>query len=398
MYMKSLIKTIIRSKESKESIAITHSVKTFKEYFYYNNTNQGTNSQFEINNILGNLKNEITLFTLSIHELFINNPKLTIYIYEDQFSLLFASFKQKLLNDLDYNQLHNWLSLNIQPNYQSTIELLKIHIKNQLEKLVTTTNIWVDTFYEDYIFKYSLIDYDSQKLCIDKTSKFTYSLCYNLLQNSYFDGIEISISKRLVTICYQTIFQSYPNDLSFLPYTEKFKLRNTLQMRIYSQSRINLSVDTQNASIKNLIDFYKLILNDIAQLPKPLKMKLKTIDSIKDFKIISDYFIRKWKVLNCSLKEFLDIVDEKSNEGYIFNVEEEKKTLFFFFIDILTKVCISNHGILEVIKDRFIFNNEAYLYNTNSLSKVKSRNIIEKLNIKDKEEIEKYLKYKSYLH
>lgn len=396
--MKSILNKLIKRPISKNISQIKHGVKTYKEFFYYHNTNQDTNSQLEINYLLALLKNEIDRSDLSIREFSDYNFYLPVYLNESQFSCLFNNFKQKLLNNLDNKKLYNWLSLNIQQHNDLTISLLKSHITSQFEKLLIVTNTWIKVFSEDVIFKYSIIQDSENELCPLKSAKFAYTFCNNLLRNGEFNGISFPICANQPTISYQTIFQLHPTDLSFLPYPARVRYREELEKRINIQSRLNLSSETHGTSISNLVDFYKLLINEIEKLPKPKKFKLKEENLIQKFKRISDYFIRKHKILNCSVQEFMDIIDTKSNEGLIFNVEKEKKTYFFYFIDILTQECISDKGILTVIKDRFTFDGTAFEYCNNTLSKQKNRSITVDLGTKDKETILKHLKLRSCLN
>lgn len=349
-----LLKNVFNKVPSNQITNQIHKAKTYKEFFYHHNTNQEQDSISELNSILSKLRSEISELSISIEDIKKNNGGLMPYINEYDFSSIFSNFINLLTKELNNQDIHQWLSLNIQEHYYPTYNLLKKHIINEFSKIFIATKIWLDTFSNDIIFKYSIVDYETKSICHVKSNRFTETFCNNLLSNSYFRGISLLILQNQTTISYQTIFQIYPRNLNFLPYPKRVYYINEIKNRIDIQSWTNLSSETRGNEITNLVSFYNLLLQNLEKMPKPQKFKLKKGGDLEKFKSICKYFIRKHKLFDCGIDELIDIISTESDLGITFNISEEKESTFFLFIDILAKKCISG-PIYEVIRDRFFF-------------------------------------------
>ncbi|WP_430809470.1 MULTISPECIES: hypothetical protein [unclassified Carboxylicivirga] len=392
--MRVLYNKFIKQTNAIQDSKTEHHVRTFKEFFYYHNTNNDCQSQYEIASLLTQIRTDIENINLSCKEIEgqINSP---VYLNDDQISTLFCEFKSKLLKNIESVSLHRWLSLNIQESRKLTIHILESHIIDEFEKILIATHIWITFFFNDKIFKYSIVKDNLYELCPIKTAEYGYSFGNSLLRTGYFDGLSLYILDNQQTISYQTIFRLHPTDLSHLPYPARVIYREELIKRIDTQTKVNLSSDIHGMTINNLVDYYEYAQKSIGKLPLPLKFKLKDKEAKKKFNSISKYFIKNWKIVDCTILEFVKLTEVDSDENQVFNVTKFKKPYFFYFIDILSQECISKHGMISVIKDRFTFDGEPYEYENNSLSKMKERSINDNLPLKDKNIIDEQLKYMS---
>ncbi|MCU4165615.1 hypothetical protein [Carboxylicivirga caseinilyticus] len=352
--MKSIYSKLFTKPNIENNLKVQHNVKTYKEFFYHHNTNQDYNSQLEINTLLAQLRVEIENFVLHYCDLSKHEPISPINLNETQFDILFNDFKNKVLANCENNKLYQWLSLNIQSHFSTTIEILKRHAKRQFINLLSSSHVWVDTYKSDAIFKYTFIDILENKICNKKVENFSFNFCSNILKHAKSDDLFLTTTNNYISIGYQTMFQCFATDIHLLPFPTRLSCIRELEKRISSQKHIDLINETKGASIYKLARFYQLFLSELKNLPAPLKFTYRSKGDLSVFRKICSYFNRRHKLFNCSVDDLIDLISSDSKLGTTFSVSKEKESTFFLFIHILSKECITGK-IHPVIRDRFVF-------------------------------------------
>lgn len=331
--------------KKKKNIQHQASVPTFKEFVFQNIRKSGGSYNAEIVSLQKKIEKDIQLIELENYD-FIKHNLLDKFdekfLHENWHK--FIDFYQGYINsELD---LPVWLQKNCQEHYSDTIKLIKEKILSQFVSLLKIAKIWEEYFQNDKIFKLGLRDQ------VSHNRQFIEQYADLFLNDSPpIQEFVIQINSKSTLIAFKTIFRVYK--LENIAPTQKKELLKEVQKRINVQNEVISHSIYEGEEIHGLIQFYENTKYQLEQIKIPKFQLHDKEEDLPKFKAICKDFLRAPKLFDYKIGELLDLVDQDSEQGLVFDIEPQKKGLFFFFIDTIMQNGVINKNIPEIIENRF---------------------------------------------
>ncbi|PWE00031.1 hypothetical protein [Marinilabilia rubra] len=329
----------------KKNTSIPVSAPTFQDFVLQNIRNSTDRYTAEIVLLQLKIEDDIQLMELESSD-FIKHETLnefdTNFLHENwqKFINLFESYIHTKPD------LPEWLQKNCQEHYSETLSLIREKILSQFVNILEISKFWEEYFQNDKIFKLGLRSQSSHAPQFIKE----YSDLF-FKDNPPIQDFIIQINSKSTVIAFKTIFRLFILE-KIIP-TRKEELLKEIQRRISTQNEVILQSLNNEEEIPGLIKFYEKVEAQLKQIKIPkfhLHNKEKDFSKFKD---ICKDFSRAPKLFAYKIEELLDLVDQESEQGLVFDIDPQKKELFYIFIDTIKENAIVNKNTVEVIENRF---------------------------------------------